>query len=191
MNGDKNSKNKLILFLKNHKAALIVAASVFTFVILVTIGIGYRISSMFIADKNGDDDFSVVTFSTEDIKNSDGDYNAFGASQFQDGERSGVDDFMIEDADYDHTKYKALSVSGILIANATKTDADDLTLKITSTVVSGNTEIFVFVDDELFSEVSINDTVELSLRGISGKTVCVKAACESADMSIEVERTIG
>lgn len=190
MNNQNHKENKFKLFLKNHKIALIVWASVITLVALISVAIGYRISSSFIADKNGDKDFSVVTITDEEIRSSGSNYDAFGATQFREGERSDVNDFLIEDVDYDKTTYKALSVSGILIANATKTDADSLTLKITSTVVSGNAEIFVFIDSELYSEVSINDTVELSLSGIAGKTVYVKAACESAEMSINVERNI-
>ena len=65
-----------------------------------------------------------------------------------------------------------------------------MSLRITSTVESGNAEIYVFVDNTLHSKVNINETVELFLEDISNKTVYVKAACESAKISIEVEREI-
>lgn len=65
-----------------------------------------------------------------------------------------------------------------------------MSLRITSTVESGNAEIYVFVDNTLHSKVNINETVELFLEDILDKTVYVKVACESAKISIEVEREI-
>ena len=183
-------ENKFKRFLKNHKVALIVWASVLTLVSLVGGRAVYLITSSIILDKNGPEDYSVVTFSDEDIKNAvESNYGGFGNGQFHDGNSSDFSGSLV-DVDYDMTRYTSLSMNGIIILNATKTEADSMKLHITSTVESGNTEIYVFINDELYKEVDINSTEELSLSGISGKTVYVKAACESAKMSIEVERKI-
>lgn len=191
MNNGFVKESKFKRFIKNHKVALIVWGSVLTIVALLIFKFVCDITSSIIPDKNGSEDFSVVTFTDEEIMNTvSGNYGGIGNGQFHDGEKSDITDFMIEDVDYDMTRYTSLSMNGILIVNATKTDSDSMKLRIESTVESGNTEIFVFIDDELFQQVDINCTEELSLSGISGKTVYVKAACESARMTIEVKREI-
>lgn len=191
MNNESKKENKFKKFLKKHKVALIVWASVLTGIVLVFGLPMYNMLSAIIFDKNGPEDFSVVTFTEEDIKNAvESDYGAIGNGQFNDGEHSDIDNIWLEDVDYDMTRYTSFSMNGILIVNATKTQSDNMTLTVTSTVNSGNTQIFVFIDDELYSEVDINSRETLSLSGISGKTVYVKAACESANMTIQVERQI-
>lgn len=183
-------ENKFKRFIKKHKVALIVWASVLILVGLIGGRFVYLMTSSIIPDKNGTKDFSVVTFSNEDIKNAvESNYGGFGNGQFYDGNSTDISG-SLSDVDYDMTRYTSLSMNGILIANATKTQSENMSLIITSTVESGNTQIFVFIDDELYKEVGINGTEELSLNGISEKTVYVKAACESAKMSIEVKRTI-
>lgn len=192
MNNEIKKENKFKKFLKKHKVALIVWGSVLTGIVLFFGFPMYNMVSAIIFDKNGPEDFSVVTFTEEDIKNAvESDYGAIGNGQFNDGEHSDVEDFWLEDVDYDMTRYTSFSMNGILIVNATKTQSDNMTLTVTSTVESGNTQLFVFIDDTLYSEVDINSRETLSLSGISGKTVYVKAACENANMTIQVERNIG
>lgn len=158
----------------------------------------YRIVDNFIAntdkkieDTNGPDDFSVVTITDEEIAKTDySDYSAFLFGSSTEGSPSGVSDENLKKVDYDKTRYTSSSLSGIYVANATKTESNAMSLKITSTVESGNAEIYVFIDNKLHSKVNINETVELFLEDISDKTVYVKVACESAKMVIEVEREI-
>ncbi len=184
-------ENKVKSFFQKHKVALIVCAAVIVVVGFIGGRLVHLITSSTIPDKNGPDDFSVVTFTAEDIKNAvDSNYGGFGNGQFRSGNSSDITEFSLKDVDYDMTKYTSISMSGILIVNATKTESDNMSLKITNTIESGNMQIFVFVDDELHSEVKVNGTEELSLSGISGKTVYVKAVCESAEMSVEVNREI-
>ena len=191
MNNEIVKESKFKGFVKKHKVAIIICGAVTAVVGLLAFKLVYDITSSIIPDKNGDEDFSVVTFTDEEIKNTVySNYGGIGNGQFHDGERSDIDDFLLEDVDYDMTKYMSISMNGILIVNATKTQADSMNLSITSTVESGNTEIFVFVDNELYEEVEINSTADLLLNGIAGKTVYVKAACENANMDIEVNREI-
>ncbi|MBQ3526996.1 MAG: hypothetical protein IJA52_00360 [Clostridia bacterium] len=182
-------------FTKKH-IIILVAIPLSLWAIGVTVFACYRIVDIFmedmdkkIEDTNGPDDFSVVTITDEEIAKTDySNYSSFLFGSSTDGAPSGVSDKGFRDVDYDKTRYTSNSLSGIYVANVTKTDSDTMSLKITSTVESGNAEIYVFVDDKLHSEVNINETVELSVEGISGKTVYVKVACESANMSIQVER---
>ena len=195
MNNEVKKENKFKKFLKRHKVALIVSGVVITAlfpILFVSFRFIHIYNTGFIDDINGPDDFSVATITDEEIQNTvRGSYTSFVSGKNTDGKQSDIKDKWLEDIDYDQTSYQSQSISGIYIANATKTNSDNMKLTITSTVESGNTEIFVFIDDELYSEVNINSRETLSLSGISGKTVYVKAACENANMTIQVERNIG
>ena len=192
-----NNKDKLKSFIKKHEVVLMIIPAAL-FVIAVTVFVCYRLMySLMVAndkkieDTNGANDYSVVMITDEEIAtNIFGDYTAFAFGSSNDGSQSDIEDYRLEDVDYDETVFTARSLSGIYIANVTKTDFDCVSYKITSTVESGNAEIFVFVDDILCREIDINDTTEFLLTDVSGKTVYVKAACEDARISINVEREI-
>lgn len=182
-------------FFKKHMVALIIILAV-TPIICIFGFVGFRmvylLNSGTIEDTNGPDDYSVVTITEEEIKNAvHSDYSAFVSGQSSDGEHSDIDDMSLENVDYDTTGYVANSLNGILIANVTKTDKNKLTLEITTEVYAGNAQVFIFIDDELYSEVEINKTRRVVLTDVAGKTVYVKAACEDARISIDVERKIG
>lgn len=190
-----NTKQKA--FLSKYKKILIAIPFVL-WALGVTVFVGYRIVDNFMAnadkkieDTNGPDDFSIVSIKDEEIADTNySNSSAFLVSSFTEGSRSDVSDKRIEEVDYDKTRYTSGSLSGIYVANVTKTNSNSMSLRITSTVESGNAEIYVFIDNTLHSKVNINETVELFLEDISNKTVYVKAACESAKISIEVEREI-
>lgn len=197
MNTTPTSESNGKRFFKKYKIAFIITP-IALWTLFVTVFAVSRIlsgligvSSERIKDKNGPDDFSVVVITDEEIEKAVcSNHTPFAFGESTEGETSEITDKLLKDVDYDKTRFSAQSVSGIYIANATKTKSDAVELKISSTVESGNAEIFVFIDDELYSEIKINNTVELYLSGISGKTVYVKAACEDAKLSIEVERNI-
>ena len=174
MNNEVKKENKFKKFLKRHKVALIVSGVVITAlfpILFVSFRFIHIYNTGFIDDINGPDDFSVATITDEEIQNTvRGSYTSFVSGKNTDGKQSDIKDKWLEDIDYDQTSYQSQSISGIYIANATKTNSDNMKLTITSTVESGNTEIFVFIDDELYSEVNINSRETLSLSGISGKT---------------------
>lgn len=182
-------------FFKRHKVACIIILALIPVICItgfVTFRLIYLLTSGTIEDTNGPDDYSVVNITEEEIKNAvHSDYNAFVSGQSSDGEHSDIDDMSLENVDYDTTGYVANSLNGILIANVTKTDKNKLTLEITTEVYAGNAQVFIFIDDELYSEVEINKTRRVVLTDVAGKTVYVKAACEDARISIDVERKIG
>ncbi len=197
-NSQSTAMDKFKLFVKRHKIALIIVPHII-FAIVVTVFACYRIIYSFmisnektIEDSNGPDDFSVVSITDEEIANALYSKNtAFAFGLEVEGSSSDIADKSLKGVDYDKTRYSAHSISGIFIANATKTDDDSMKLCITNTVESGNMEVFVFIDNKLYREVNINEKTEMLLEGISGKTVYVKVACESAKMTVEVQREIG
>lgn len=190
-----NTKSKAF-FLKYKN--ILIAIPFVLWALGVTVFVGYRILDNFkanadkkIEDTNGPDDFSIISIKDEEIADTNySNSSAFLVSSFTEGSRSDVSDKRIEEVDYDKTRYTSGSLSGIYVANVTKTNSNSMSLRITSTVESGNAEIYVFIGNTLHSKVNINETVELFLEDISNKTVYVKAACESAKISIEVEREI-
>lgn len=192
MNETVKDKNAIKKPKKGLKIALIIISAVLTMAIITGIFIFLMINSIFggiIKDTNGPDDYSLATITEEEIAKATGsDYSSIITSQSNEGERSNVDDFAVEDVDYDHTSYAAFSFNGIMIAHATNTEDFKLVLNIISTVSSGNCRIYVYVEDKLYQEVEINKDVFVTINDVANKNVYVKVAGEDAKMSIDVYR---
>jgi hypothetical protein len=177
---------------------IIIAAPIIFWMIGVTVFAGHRIIGAIkgnldgkIEDTNGPDDFSVVTITEEELAKTDySSYSAFFIGFSTEGSQSEVVDKNFIDVDFDKTAYSSSSLSGIYVANVTKTKSNSMSLRITSAVESGNAEIYVFVDNILYERVNINETSEIFLESISDKMIYVKVAGESAKISIDVERKI-
>ncbi len=174
------------------KIALIIISAVLTVTIIIGVLVFHFINTVrnsVIKDKNGNWSYSLVTITDYDIaRATDDDYFSMLSGSKHSGEHSNFDDKSLEDVDYDYTRYSAFSHNGIKIVNATKTDDFKLVLCISSTVTSGNCEIFVYVEDELYQEIAINERVFVTINDVAGKNVYVKVAGESAAVVVEVSR---
>ena len=170
----------------------VISVSVFTIVVLsFLISLIFRAKNSIIEDTNGISDFSLNTITENEIKETKfSNFSSFLSGHSDEGKHSDVDDFRLDEADYDYTYNSAKSFSGIMIANVTKTDKENLTLEIKSAVESGNFSVYVYIEDELYCDVNINSTETVNMSGISNKTVYVKVAGEDAKMKIDVTRII-
>ena len=87
---------------------------------------------------------------------------------------------------YPHAK----SFSGVGNLQVTITEHNVLMLDIESTVTSGNYAIIILIDGELYSEVPINQSTQITLTDIANKTVIVRMAGESAEYRTVVTRSM-
>ena len=104
------------------------------------------------------------------------------------GNKSMVDgDYAIYDYDSYDLKYK--KVSGIFTLQATKIERDTLTISADSILTAGNAEILVFVDNQYHAHIPTGQGQQIVLENISGKTVVVKLAAESAALELSISRS--
>lgn len=140
-----------------------------------------------VEDINGVEDSSLAVITLEEIVSKKEYYSSKKVSYGTDGDDSDITG-NLDQYDYDECRYTVALFSGIKIIQATKTDSDTLTLKFSTERQSGNLEIVVIVDGEYYCHVDATGTQSVTLAGVSGKTILVKVAGESAQFKITVDR---
>ena len=95
---------------------------------------------------------------------------------------------IYRDVDYDTIDFQCEKISGIKTIHATKVHEDPLILDLDSTVISGNLELFLIVDGELYREIPGGQREQITLDHVCGKEVLVKIGAESANVNITVSR---
>lgn len=171
---------------KKKKIWIFVVAGVAIFAVLVG-GALYRGAAMQIEDQNGSEDTSLAVLSQEDIVEG-GKCTMTAHSQKKYGNASQAGS-QYDDVDGGTVSHSFGKVSGVCTVHATKTSAQTLTLTITSTLKSGNMELAVIVDGEYYCNVPINQTTQIVLEDVRGKTVFVRLGGESAKAEVSVSRS--
>ncbi len=181
--------------MKSKKSIIIaVACSVAFFALLAGVVI-WRVTSMLsdhrdsvLEDTNGEANFSLQTITREDIASDTFEYFSLFYSGGNEGARSDISDHRLKENDYDVIHETVGELHGVRVLQATKTQNESMTLTVTSDVTKGNAAIAVVIDGAFYCEVPINQTEQIELSGIAGKTVLVKLAGESAEFEVTVER---
>lgn len=179
----------------SHKKVKIITwiiSGVITFtalIVVLVLAISNHIGSSHIEDINGTEDSSLAVITREDFITVNNHYKATLTSGSQTGEQTNVSG-RLEDCDYTRCSLSAKKTSGIHTLQATQTDANSITLHIESTLSSGNMEIIVVIDGEYDQHIPVNSKQSIVLEDVAEKLVLVKAAAESAEMNIVVEREI-
>ena len=162
-----------------------VVAGVLISLVLVTLFFGMMERSA-IEDTNGAFDTSLTTVCVEDVQT-----NRYSATMLRSGgigSRTNVGG-RLDEYDSDYRTVSARKISGVLTIQASNVDANELTLEIDTTLLTGNMEIFLIVDGEVVRTAEVNRTETITLTDIAGKDVVVKIGAESAQMEISVKRT--
>ena len=141
-----------------------------------------------IEDTNGALDTSLVTVTREDVLARENSYSAIMLQSRNVGSDTNVGG-RFDEYDSDFCAVSARKISGVLTIQATNVNAEKLTLKIDSTLMAGNMEIFLIVDGEVMRMAEVNKTETITLMDIAGKDVVVKIGAESAQMEVSVKRT--
>ena len=139
-------------------------------------------------DVNGEGDTSLAILETSEIIRDDNNYSALGSSTSYRGEKTNVRGTM-KDYDYGEVSYRCKKLSGIMTLQVTKAECDSVTLEIDSTLEKGNLQIAVIVDGQLYELLEANKAKTVVLTDVAQKTICVKAAAESAQAKISVKRS--
>jgi len=177
-----NKKKKTLQIL-----VIVAVACLFAAVIVMKV---LNTGAKHISDQNGASDTSLAVLTRGDSLGGD-DHTIFrhyvsGSGSASDASKTS---FRYDDVDKDVISHKFGKISGVYTIHATKTDAQVLWLTITSALQSGNMEIVVVVDGQYYCSVPVNDTTQIVLEDISGKTVCVRVAGESAQAEVSVSRS--
>ena len=170
---------------------VIAVAVVITFICLGTFSVKLFVTmyKSTIKDTNGPDDYSLVKITRDELINSNECSNEFfGTSK---GERSMIGDAELEFYDYDIREYFSgfFETNGVVVIQATKTDKDIVRLNINVVLEKGNAEVAVIVDGEYYCSVEVNKHSEIVIENAQNKTILLKAACESANVTIDVVRS--
>ena len=190
IDSNKKSRNKRILLII-FAVILPVFIAIGIFVgVLLNMGIKEHNKNT-IEDTNGENDISLNVITQEDVLNDKYPATKMWFGESCEGEQTNVDNNVMKEKDYDKISFSAKSFSGVDLLQATKIESDSMSLYISSEVKSGNFAIMVFIDGECCAEIEGNTTREVRLTKISGNTVLVKIAGESAEMRVSVERKIG
>lgn len=160
---------------------LIISASIFLLISFLT-------PSINIEDSNGNDtDLAVITL--DEILTTDNHFSAISSHFSNGGQKTNVASDL-EDHDFDEVVFQCERLSGIKTLQATKTECNQLTFHIESTLESGNMEIIIMVDNEYYDSVAVNQTHTIVLNDVADKQVVLKIAAESAELHIAVTRQL-
>ena len=182
--------------MKNKKALLIVLIVVWVIVIVGgLIGfVAWRISeasSKQIEDINGEDDKTLAVITNEDIESGRFSSVSFGSSTQTRGYRASGVRGRFGDVDNTYLKRSIKQFSGISIENAYLGNGSPVTYALTSTVSSGNFQIFITDEDfQILKVVPIDQSVTLTIPTEAGKLYHVIFAGESAEIQVELWRTM-
>ena len=141
-----------------------------------------------IPDTNGVENTNVVTITEDQVLQEYNTCCALLVGLGGDGSSSNVTEPIFKDYDYQSYSYRSKAASGTQTVHATRTENENLTLTIETELVSGNMEIFVLVDGQIYARLDPIEKQTVVLEDIAGKLVVVKFAAESAELSIQVTR---
>ena len=167
---------------------IFVVAGVLALIGCIVVLVIYFQPTSHIEDINGADNTELAVIAQDEILSSQDVYTAFSLHTGYDGAKTHVVGKM-KDYDYEECSLSCKKLSGTYTLQATKTDANQLTLDITSQLDEGNMEIVIIVDGELYTSLPVNQEYSITLIDIAGKTILVKIAAESAKMEAYVKRT--
>ncbi len=170
------------------KTAWLIIAAVTLLISLVFIAVPL-LGNSHIEDQNGPHNYALCQLTLEDLLSDHHSSNSFMSSRIQSGSATEVSG-NLRNCDYTKCTFRAKKFSGIQAIHATKTDRDQLTLKIYSQVDAGNLEIVILVDGTYYAHVPVNSAQTITLEAVAQKLVVVKTAGESAAMEITVERML-
>lgn len=161
--------------------------------IVCAVGLGVMMVLLFfpsidIEDINGEQDTSLAVITRDELLTLENHYSAFYNFSKQEGEQTKVTG-TLRNCDYEECSYSTKKISGVMTLQSTKTEAEQLTLDISSRLEKGNIRIVILVDGDYYTDVPINQTAKVTLTDISEKTVALKFGAESAALQISVKRT--
>lgn len=150
-----------------------IVAVVLTAIVFVTMISSLSKGMQHIPDTNGVENTNVTTYTQEQLVSAPDRSRSYLSGSNNVGDRS---------------VFHAKKVSGINTMQTTKMETDTLILNVDAVLNSGNMEVVIVVDGAYYAHVPLNTPQKIVLENVAGKTVAVRFAAESADMSLTVVR---
>lgn len=155
--------------------SLVVVAVALTAIVLATMISSFSNAMEHIPDTNGMENTNVTSYTQEQLVSAPDRSRSYMSGSNNVGDRS---------------VFHAKKVSGINTMQTTKMETDTLILNVDAILNSGNMEVVIVVDGAYYAHVPLNTPQKIVLENVAGKTVTVRFAAESADMSLIVVREI-
>ena len=153
----------------------VIVAVALTAIVLSTMISSLSKGMQHIPDTNGVENTNVTTYTQEQLVSAPDRSRSYMSGSNNVGDRS---------------VFHAKKVSGINTMQTTKMETDTLILNVDAVLNSGNMEVVIVVDGAYYAHVPLNTPQKIVLEDVAGKTVTVRFAAESADMSLSVVREI-
>lgn len=153
----------------------VIVAVVLTAIVLSTMISSLSKGMQHIPDTNGVENTNVTTYTQEQLVSAPDRSRSYMSGSNNVGDRS---------------VFHAKKVSGINTMQTTKMETDTLILNVDAILNSGNMEVVIVIDGAYYAHVPLNTPQKIVLEDVAGKTVTVRFAAESADMSLSVVREI-
>lgn len=186
---EKRKEQLLILKRKGPGIRVIIILGIFLALVIAVVFFVASTPSVHYDDINGTSKHSLGIITIDDVLTTTNHYSAKHVKSSTDGISTDVEG-LLEKYDYDRVTFSSQEVHGIRTLQATKTTCNTMILDVDSTVTCGNAELFIFVDDAYYQSIDINQVVSVQLEDITGKTVVVKIAAESAELNVFLKRTL-
>ena len=180
---------------RNHKKVKVIpwiisGAIAFTVLIAALIfALAGHFRSGHIEDMNGAEDTSLAVITREDFVCVNSKYAAMLTTEAHTGEKTDVTGLLAKQ-DHASCSVSAKKLSGIRTLQATQTDADSVTLHVSSTLSGGNMELIIVIDGQYDRHIPVNGRQTIVLEDIAHKLILVKLAAESAEVTVVAEREI-
>lgn len=182
-----NKKQKKSPSIRNKIVLLIL---IFGIILSILVGFLFMMDeSLSYPDNNGASDTSLCTIKIDEILNTVNNFSATWSAESYSGGKTNIKG-KLEYADYDNIAFSCKRIDGIATLQATKVMDDIITIVIDSTVSAGNAEIFILIDNKYYCNVDMSSIQTLELNDISGKTIVVRMAAESAEVNVNIKRSI-
>jgi len=152
-----------------------IVAVVLTAIVLATMISSFSNAMEHIPDTNGMENTNVTSYTQEQLVSAPDQRISYMSGSGFGGDRG---------------TFHAKKVSGIETVLTTESENDSLILEIDAQLNSGNMEVVIVVDGAYYAHVPLNMPQKIVLEDVAGKTVTVRFAAESADMSLTVVREI-
>ncbi|HHU55466.1 MAG TPA: hypothetical protein GXZ48_02085 [Acholeplasmataceae bacterium] len=122
-----------------------------------------------IDDTNGDDDYTIETFSDADITKSSSSYVMYGSTTTSMNSK---------------TEFKVQKFSGIRTLETVKASNETIIFNFDSQCISGNLRIVIVQGEEIIKDVNINGQSTVTIENANG-TYILKVVGESAKFKLE------
>ena len=176
---NKNSKKKVILIIVGIVATVLIVAAIVAGTIFY---VKYQYDNCRILDTNGQEDFTPVTITVEDVINR----KKIDENMFFNSSGSGEVDAPEGFSSCHRYSHKSRSYNGYREILKLESKSNTIVIDSTSSVASGNFKMFILIDNEYYKDLNINGTDSITIENANGKVITLYIIGEDANINFEI-----